>query len=231
MARLILAPVLLGQAFFVRKRVRRLSEATGAREGRAGQGPLLRLLVIGDSSAAGVGVQTQDDALLGQLVQELANDYTVEYRLIGACGAKTADAVAWMSDVDTHFDVAVTALGVNDVTKLTPLPAFLNSQQQLWTLLKIQCDVNQVIVSGMPPLRLFPALPQPLRWVIGARAEEFRQALEARIAAAEGIDLLRFSPHFVAADMAEDGFHPGPKVYADWARAVAREVKPPRSLA
>ncbi len=63
--RTVLLPVLLGQAVYLRKNVVKLPEPEGARIGVLGEGPLLRLLILGDSSAAGVGVETQADALLG----------------------------------------------------------------------------------------------------------------------------------------------------------------------
>ena len=67
----ILSPLLI-QALLLRKHALRLPEATGARQGSSGEGAPLRVLIIGDSSAAGVGVSTQHDALAGQLAIALA---------------------------------------------------------------------------------------------------------------------------------------------------------------
>ena len=62
-AKLLLSPVLVAQAVVTRGRMPRLPEAAGPRQGEVGSGPLLRLLIVGDSSAAGVGVAQQRDAL------------------------------------------------------------------------------------------------------------------------------------------------------------------------
>ena len=70
--KLALAPLLLAQAVHTRRRLPRLPEAAGAREGVVGRGAELDLLIVGDSSAAGVGVDTQDDALAGCLSRALA---------------------------------------------------------------------------------------------------------------------------------------------------------------
>ena len=71
--KLALSPLLVLQAVRTRSRVPRLPEAAGARAGAHGEGDArLRLLIAGDSSAAGVGVATQDDALAGQLLPLLA---------------------------------------------------------------------------------------------------------------------------------------------------------------
>ena len=57
-----LGPVLLAQGHYVRRVTPRLPEPEGLRQGVEGSGPPLRLLILGDSSAAGVGVATQAEA-------------------------------------------------------------------------------------------------------------------------------------------------------------------------
>ena len=55
--KLALAPVLVAQALRTRRRAPVLPEPAGPRQGCVGQGESeLRLLIAGDSSAAGVGV-------------------------------------------------------------------------------------------------------------------------------------------------------------------------------
>ena len=70
--KLALAPLLVAQALATRRRAPVLPEAEGPREGRVGRGAgALRLLIAGDSSAAGVGVAHQRDALAGHLTRAL----------------------------------------------------------------------------------------------------------------------------------------------------------------
>ncbi|MEM8598518.1 MAG: SGNH/GDSL hydrolase family protein, partial [Bacteroidota bacterium] len=64
LSKILLGPVLLAQGKRVRRVALKLPEPPGDRESTVGNGPPLRLLVVGDSSAAGVGAETQDDALL-----------------------------------------------------------------------------------------------------------------------------------------------------------------------
>lgn len=82
-----LLPSLLWQGYQVKKNTPRLAEASGERKGLIGQGQTLSILILGDSAAAGVGVQKQEDALLGALLSELKNHFTVRYQL----EAKTGD--------------------------------------------------------------------------------------------------------------------------------------------
>src|SRR5512139_1667681 len=91
--KLALSPLLVAQAMHTRARVPRLPEAAGARDGVVGRGPVaLRLLIAGDSSAAGVGVATQQQALAGQLVPRLAarRSAPIHWALLARSGLTTA---------------------------------------------------------------------------------------------------------------------------------------------
>ena len=62
--RIALGPILIAQARRLRLTALELPEPRGPRRGTVGQGgTVLRVLVAGDSSAAGVGARTQRDAL------------------------------------------------------------------------------------------------------------------------------------------------------------------------
>lgn len=231
--RLLLAPVLVAQGLQVRRRALILPEAEGPRAGVAGQGPRLRLLIAGDSSAAGVGVPHQDLALAGRLVAALAQDFTVDWRLQARTGATTAQTLARLRAADkAPVDVVVLALGVNDVTRQVPLRRWLADQAALATLLTGACGARLVLRSGLPPMDRFPLLPRPLRDVIGARARAFDRALAA--ASTGALVHLPFDPaRLTPAMMAADGFHPGAPVYALWAQDLAAQVRArfPRTLA
>ncbi|NRB24005.1 SGNH/GDSL hydrolase family protein [Shewanella sp.] len=90
---LILGPLLIIQGRLVRKNIPILAEATGGRSGRLGEGRPLTLLVVGDSAAAGVGVETQDDALSGCLTRVLAQKYCVDWSLVAKSGNTTEDLI------------------------------------------------------------------------------------------------------------------------------------------
>ncbi|MCC6374061.1 MAG: SGNH/GDSL hydrolase family protein, partial [Moraxellaceae bacterium] len=80
-AKVALAPLLLTQGMYVRRVTPKLPEPQGARVGVTGTGKPLRLLIVGDSAAAGVGAAHQNDALLGQLVAALATEFEVSWCL------------------------------------------------------------------------------------------------------------------------------------------------------
>ena len=218
----VLAPVIVPQGLWTNFRVPTLPEPPGARQGKAGKGPRLRLLIVGDSAAAGVGVSRQDDALLGQVVARLSTRFRIEFDLQAKTGFTTADIVRRLDELPARtFEVALTSLGVNDVLALTGRSTWLRRQQQLRRVLREKFGVRLIIVSGLPPVHSFPALPQPLRWHLGSRATEFNEAIAEAVADEPDVRLIDLRFEADIGMMASDGFHPGAPIYSEWAERAA----------
>lgn len=185
----------------------------------------LRLLILGDSSAAGVGVARQDEALAGRLVQGLT-DLEPAWQLIARSGATTAATLARLRATPPGpVDHAVVALGVNDLTRAVPLRRWLADQAALIALLT-GAGARRVWLSGVPPMGAFPALPRPLRDVLGARAARFDAALAELVARTPAARHLAFDRDLLHPGvMAADGFHPGAPAYAYRAAQLARSIR------
>ena len=157
-----LAPVLIAQGRRVRRAVPKLPEPPGERTGVRGRGEPLRVLIVGDSSAAGVGASHQQQALLGQLVATLSSRFRVQWTLFAKTGYTTACALRALDALDGQtFDVAMTVLGVNDVTSGMSRMTWIRQQTRLRHRLRTELGVAQLLVSGLPPMGGFPALPNP----------------------------------------------------------------------
>lgn len=223
--RIALSPVLLMQAATVRARALQLPEASGPREGTIGSGPALSVLILGDSSAAGVGVAHQDQALAGQLSKELSQNYTLNWRLIAKTGATTASTLKHLEgQAPSRFDIVVTALGVNDVTHAVPFKVWQQRQQALRARINQLFAPRLVYMTGVPPLGLFPILPQPLRWTLGRQVARFNAALATTLAAEKHWHHIGFDLPLDPTQMAADRFHPGPEIYAIWAKEMASRI-------
>jgi GDSL-like Lipase/Acylhydrolase family len=117
----LLAPALLLQGRHLRETALRLPEAAGERSGFI-PGTVdepLGLLFVGDSSAAGVGVEWQHEALAQQAAEIVAKESkrSVRWHLIAKSGANTRDAIELVKvHANERADVVISALGVNDVT-------------------------------------------------------------------------------------------------------------------
>lgn len=223
-----LSPLLLLQGAYVRKVTPRLPEPAGARAGETGSGPALRLLILGDSAAAGVGVKTQQQALAGQLVERLQTSRALNWQLWAANGRTSALCIALLEERTAEpFDAAVISLGVNDVTGGVALAAWLRQQARLADLLREKFGVRRILFTALPPMHRFPALPQPLRWALGTRARRFNRALSAFIAAKPDCRLLSFELPMRGEFIAADGFHPNALTYGLWAEQAANALLRP----
>jgi lysophospholipase L1-like esterase len=192
----------------------------------------LRLLVLGDSAAAGVGAASQDEALLGRLVAALGSHGPVAWRLVARTGATAAGTrrhlAAHPPAPGETYDVAVVSLGLNDVIAGRPAAAVLDDLQAILDTLARDWGVRHAVLTGMPPVGRVPALPQPLRWYLGGRARAMNAALDAWAAGRPDREVLHLEATLGALDaaaMATDGFHPGPPLYAAWGRAAAARVR------
>ena len=224
-ATLALTPLLLAQALYVRRTTPRLPEPDGERRGLTGNGRPLRLLILGDSAAAGVGVAHQDVALCGQLIRHQRPHFALEWRLLATTGDDTAEALSRLAaEPELRCDVVLTSLGVNDVTGLRGLQTFLADQRRLVAQLRERHGARLCLLSGLPPMHAFPALPQPLRWALGRQARRFDAALAQWCATQVDCEHLPFGELPDAHYMASDGFHPGAPIYALWAEHVAGRI-------
>ena len=226
-AAVALAPVLLLQGLHVRWRTPRLPEPPGPRRGSGGEGKPLRLLIVGDSSAAGVGAHTQGAALSGQLAARLTRHFHLSWRLVARTGDGVRDVLAHIESVPREdFDVAIVAVGVNDVTAVTSARHWRDSLGHLCERLQARFKTRRVLLSPLPPMHAFPALPQPLRWYLGKRAASLNQAMHT--VTADNVDWVCVEPEFPLKKeyMAADGFHPGPRAYSLWAEKMAMAIKP-----
>ena len=225
--RLALGPVLLWQGARVRRNILRMPEPGGPREGLVGDGPSLRLLILGDSSAAGVGCAHQDQALGGRLPVLLGRRRSVRWRVFATTGWTTAEAFAAMPGLgEETFDIAVISLGVNDITTEVPVPAWLETYRCILERLRTVHGVSRFVICGLPPMGAFPALPQPLRWYLGLQKAKYERALASWCAPQREITFLPLDFASDVSEMAEDGFHPGPVAYGRWAEHLVRAISP-----
>ncbi|MCO5121731.1 MAG: SGNH/GDSL hydrolase family protein [Burkholderiaceae bacterium] len=221
-----LAPLLAWQGRRVRREALRLPEAGGARTGVEGEGSPLRLLLLGDSSAAGVGVADQADALAGRLVARLAADHRVIWRLEAGTGDRLADLLVRLDPLAREdFDAVVVAIGVNDATARTRVAAWRDGLRRLLADLRARFGDPLVLVCAIPPMQVFPALPRPLAGWLGMAAARLNEATHAVLAHEPRAHPVRFDFDPDPRWMCEDGFHPSAAGYHRWAGAVADALR------
>jgi len=228
-----LLPLLLAQGRRTRRLTPRLPEAGGADGGLAGahsERAPLRLLAIGESPVAGVGVQRHDEAITGQLAQALAARLRrpVIWRACGRNGATVSEAQQQLlPQVPAQaVDLLLVAFGVNDSTAFHSVVRWRRDLLALLQALERRCQPRLLLLSGVPRLDGFPALPQPLRWVLGQKARALDAA--ARQLALERPRTCHVPLPLDGGDrslMAIDGYHPSAAGCTVWAAALAAAVQ------
>jgi lysophospholipase L1-like esterase len=226
--KVVLAPLLVAQAVATRRRAPVLPEAEGDREGVFGNdGPVFRLLVAGDSSAAGVGVARQEQAVVGHLVRTLhrATGRPVAWALRARTGLTTRGVHALLAAAPPFAaEVAVVITGVNDVIDQVTTRRAVRDRAALADWLLGSAGVRHVAFAPLPPVHRFPLLPEPLRRVLGSDARRHDVALARWAATRADVSHARIALELDAAGMASDGFHPGEPVYRACGEALALHV-------
>ena len=218
------APVLLVQGLYARLRAGRLPPARDP-SGCVGTGaPALRLVGLGDSIIAGIGVSRQTEGLTGQVSAQVARraGRAVEWQAMGASGVTSERVVAELLEAALRFEpqLAVLSVGVNDaVTGVAPA-LFKQRLRHIVEALTASRRRPTVVFAGIPPLDTFPALPRPLSRLLGDRARRL-QASAVELTGYRGLKVVSFPPVLERAAFARDGFHPGPAGCATWATWVA----------
>jgi lysophospholipase L1-like esterase len=225
-----LFPVLLSQAFALRRHALTLVPAAGPGTGRIGRGEPLRFLAIGDSIIAGVGASRVERSTVVHVARFMAGRLAREINwhasgMIGA-GARRVRREVVPQLPPQAFDVILLSVGVNDVLKLERKGRFRRQLLKLIRELRRHSPHAVIGFLGLPPLDEFPKLRRPLRWLVGHRVRHFdavaREAL-TRVPNAMHIPV-RFSPR---PDMfAGDGLHPSETSQRRLAKIIAGALTP-----
>lgn len=195
--------------------------------GRGRPGPAVKIVLLGDSSAAGYGVERVEEtpgALLASGVAERA-DRRVYMRTFARVGARSADLAGQLDRaLPIEPDVAVILIGVNDVTHRVRPAMSVGHLAEAVRRLK---DAGvAVLVGTCPDLGTIKPIPPPLKQV--ARTWSRRVAAAQTIAVLEGggrtVSLGSvLGPEFLAAPallFGPDQFHPSAAGYRSLAAVL-----------
>ena len=226
-----ISPLLYAQGKWVRKQVPRLPPAPQPWAG-AVEGPReLKVLGLGDSTIAGVGVSDARHGLIPQFSLALheTTQRGVSWRSVGESGATSKDILGRFLEpaLVERADIVFVSLGANDAKDLKPLGATLSRFERLLNVLHDGHPDAVLIFSSLPAFYLFPTLPQPLRSIMYAHAQAIERSIRPMI---ESLPYAMMSPPpsgYHDRFFAIDGFHPSEDGYRDWARwavddAIAR---------
>ena len=223
-----LLPVLLAQGYWLRKHTPRLPDAAGPLEGTVtGTGEPLRLIALGESTVAGIGARTHESALTGQLALTLKShtNRTVNWTVVARSGINArkcrVELVPKLRGIGA--DVVTIVLGVNDTIEFHSTRRWTSDIERLIDSVRTEVGDALVLLSGVPPMNCFPALPQPLSFVLGARSAALERAT---VGLAKRLGRVVHVPFTIERDrcadlFCADGFHPSELGYKLWAEQLA----------
>jgi lysophospholipase L1-like esterase len=195
--------------------------------GRSRPGPAIKVVLLGDSSAAGYGVDTVEQtpgALLGSGIAEKANRrvHLHEFCRVGALSSELPGQVEAALLIEP--DVAVILIGANDVTHAILPSASVRHLSE--AVRRLQDADVAVLVGTCPDLGTVQPIPQPLRQVARSWSRRLAAAQTIAVVEAGGRTVSLGSilgPEFAAAPavlFGPDHFHPSATGYAAMAAVL-----------
>jgi lysophospholipase L1-like esterase len=202
--------------------------------------PPLRLVVLGDSTTAGVGVDRPEHALPYLLARRIADRqgssvHVVSYGWAGARGSHVARvqlprALAPLRETEHEpflpgADLVAIVVGANDATHRTPPGRFRAHLRDALTTVRAWAPRARVVLAGIPAFRGALRGVEPLIFLTDQYARLLRPIgrAEAARAGAAYADLARHVPPIVrgrADALSSDRFHPSVVGYSAWADVI-----------
>ena len=186
----------------------------------ASGGPLW--VVLGDSTAQGLGAPSPDGGYVGQVLAELRRQTGLPWRVLNlsVSGALTRDVLgAQLPLMPADADLVTCGIGVNDILYTSPAKLFADLR---------------ALIAAVPDRTVLLDLPLPAGcWgFLGRASVPYVTRINRTIhqaAAARGLPVAEVSATFLPpwpGKFASDYFHPSQHGYRDWSRALLNALTP-----
>ena len=240
MVSLPLLPIVWWQARRVRRTVPRLPEAQLGLQGSVGTGQeTVKLITLGESTVAGVGVENHADGFTGHLANTISQavDKSVEWHVIAKSGYTARKVTERLVPQlpEPPIDLIVIGVGANDTFAFNPPFVWQTHVRQLIAGIRKKHNGSPIVFANMPPVGQFPAFPWVMRWVLGrlmllhgaalrslVKQQTNVHYVDQRIRFKEWAD--RAGENVSIHDLFCDGVHPSPTAYALWGKEVGEFI-------
>lgn len=159
-----------------------LPEASRNIEGKVGDSAnLKRILLVGESSISGVGIDDHALGIPGEIGRSLFSkkEISIKWQVIAKSGYKAIDVIDQLTPQlpDEEFDLLILGLGGNDTFQQTPPWVWRKHMATLINLLKNKYPKTHVVISAMPPVADFPVFPLLLQSFMGGHINMLRHTI------------------------------------------------------
>ena len=253
----LFAPVYLYQGRKIKRDTVRLPEPNGERHGSvqldhasnesaAQNKPELHIMIVGDSAAAGVGSETQQEALVGKLIPILQQQPTINeqfavlnWSLQATTGHTSFDILRRlyiMPAPNKPIDVMILSVGVNDTTSSVAVDKWQQQIKDIIAIAQRKFGVRELVFLSLPPMAQMPAIPAPLNNFVGAKSSILDGILQQICMAHKNVTYMATDfPRMIAEHsngtpidikvmFASDGFHPSSLMYGYWAQQLSELI-------
>lgn len=223
----LLFPLLYVQGRITRRATPTLEDAAGPTSGIVGaNNPPIKLLVFGESTVAGMGIENHEVALTGLTAKYLSQktNRAVNWQAVGLSGVTAGRAIVELIPQvpKEKIDLIAIAIGVNDTMKFTSPNTWSKQLTQLIADLRERVGNAPVLFSRLPRMEKFPLLPQPLRGVLGLRSKLLDRTAQNLVVTLSNVHYVSFTMNGSLEELfCEDKFHPSTKAYEQWSTSLA----------
>ena len=226
-----LSPIAWAQGRATRRRVPLLPPAAPPHHGRVpGVGAPIRVVAIGDSTVSGLGLSRGDETMAAATARVLTRrtGRPSIWRGYGLSGATVRDALSRLLPrvAPEPADLLIIAFGVNDTTGYRSPATFADDLARLASMARDRVGDAAVVIGGVAPIASFPALPWPLRTVLGWRSAALQAAADRLSGRLPRLVVERFEAPLAPDLFAPDGFHPNPTAHTLWGERIAALALP-----
>ena len=225
-ADLPISPFLYIQGRITRWKVGLLPEAKDPAGVTGNGGDAVKLLVLGESTVAGLGARTHELALGGQFAKGLNERLgkTVSWTVVGRNGVTARRTIDELLPLvpKQKFDYILLGIGGNDVMKLSSPKKWRRDMLELIGLVREANPDAVIFISNCPMIIHSPILPQPIKGILwslskmhNANILEFTAGMERLYYYPQPVDV-KFDGFWA------DGIHPSEQGYRDWAAAMLK---------
>jgi lysophospholipase L1-like esterase len=233
-------PLVYYQGNQIRKHFPRLPEAKGT-TGVSGAAFSKEMTVVGlgESTMAGVGINTHSKGFIGQFSNALAQllERKINWKVYAKSGftAEMTKEVLLPQIEEQAVDLFIISLGGNDTFQLNSPNKWTADVKDLIKALKEKYPETPLLFTTMPPIHTFPAFTGSIQLVLGNLVRIHGAALEETVAQFDQVyydprklDLKEWLvrlPNKRKADFYSDGLHPSTLTFTIWGKEMAELIK------
>ncbi len=239
MVSLPLLPLMYYQGKKIRQSVPKLPEASGNIGKVVNQSTPLKIITIGESTIAGVGVKTHEEGFSGTLAKELSAQIkrSIDWGVYAKSGF-TAKMVTERIIPNIHendTDLIIIGLGGNDAFTLNTPTRWKRDICKLIESLRKKFEHTPIVFTNMPPIKEFPAFTPLIRFTLGNLVEILGEELQNVVSKFPNVYyysriitiddwIHRLGIDEPAEKFFSDGVHPSKLTYQTWAKDTCRYI-------